>query len=854
MKPFLKNKTKKKGNDGKNYSPLSEQVHKIDNIDKTKNTSDSNISIFEMENKKAIEEKPIEPSEVEIENKPQELTVEFLLEEIKKFKDAAQQSSEAIDELKANHEKELEKALFEKDLEMEELIQNLELKGLEMEEVAAAELERNQKDLLDQKTAQSQELSDLCNKTIEAIALKDQDVFNKAKAQLQQIEEDTVRMCTEVQSDLVMAQSEVIHLLDQKYQQIHQMIEEMESTIRNRKATEAEEIAHELEAWEGFVEITYKEKSELLKAEIEKMSEKQAEERAALLESLENARREHLDLLDKDKDDFSTIYTEGCVNLENVVQITKSIIDELMDGFNKDLTLLMDNFSQFSLDKEDQLKCKIEEADKMIKEKATLFEEFIAESDTKLETIKSNYTLTMNEWKNETDKFISETSKTLDKEMEVKEAALNALITSVKKSEKELDVFERKSKMKALKQEKRALLLEKYKLKNVYVRRTLMSCFPVFLIGVFCLFFSILGSNIYRFQAKSFINSCLNKVNQYQSYKVNHMIYMDGLDFDNIGQLNDYTLYIENNYNGEYNENSDIYTLEASDNQFEWERFVRNELKVIKTPYEPQYIQVENFKNYGFDYDRSSVLNKALDNYVSKLSRSNFKSIQKKENKVIGDLGLSGYFSYYLTPSENQTFFYTLESKNANANAFFKDLVKTLSMDASYKSFLKEEQIIQSKLGKEDVFIKELDNLLALMIKDVSAESVVSELTFNQKGELISSDITFTLKIKGSEKPFTLSIMSNYSKVNEPLEIEKDSYTINSMKYNEIFPRVEQDEFTESESIPVIENISTLKAIEKNDDVNFNPTSESGEKTEKKTEEIEVLDVEVETDIDLKSE
>lgn len=844
MNRFVKHKTSKKNTVQKKQRVLREDLHAIP-VKKEDKTGQEKADI-------KLPESPIE------ENKNKEshlddkvLTVDELLLQIKTFKEEAEKASLELSQLKEQQEKELEKVLAEKDLEVEAILSNIQSKELELKESTLLEKEKIEAEILEQKRLQSDEISQLCTNAFELIESKDKESFETAKDKLNELEAAVVKNCLELNENLKLTQSQLNQTLDNQYRTLEQEIEKIKDQIRDRRKLESDTIERDLETWKDFLDIVYKEKTDQLKIEIDKLSSTQIRERNVLLENVDNVKNDITTQLNKDLDSFYQKHEEGIQTLEDAAAATKLLMEDTMNHFNDQVEQLNSDFKAFAESKDSELKVKIGEAKLIIEASIESFNAFITESDERLSFIKSNYTSTMAELMSQTDEFINTTSKTLNKEIEVKEATLNALILSIKNSDKELSVLERKEKMKALKKEKRALLIKKYKLNNVYVKRGAICAAPFLAVGMFCLIFSILGSNLYRFQSKSFISSCLNKVDDYQSYKANHMIYMDGLDYEGIGQLNDYTLYIENNYNGEYNEHSDIYTLEANTDQFQWERFVKNDLKVIKTPYDPQYIQVEDFKKYGFDYEEDSVLNQSLDNYISKLSMSNFKSIQKKQNKVIGELGLSGYLSYYFTPSKNQTFFYTLESQGEKANAFFKDLIKTLSMDASYKSFLKEEQTIQSKLGKNDVFISELDRFVSVMIKDIKAESVAAELTFDQKGNLVSSDITFQLSIKDNDKHFALNIMSNYSNINESFEVEKDIYTINSMKYNEIFPRIEQEAFKESESAPVVENISTLKEIEQNDNVNFNPSSQSPVKEEPKEEE--VLIVEVETDIDLGS-
>lgn len=296
-----------------------------------------------------------------------------------------------------------------------------------------------------------------------------------------------------------------------------------------------------------------------------------------------------------------------------------------------------------------------------------------------------------------------------------------------------------------------------------------------------------------------------NSINQATNGKVEDMVLtmVCSVNGENNLKANLHTGYSEIR-----NENYMFFSIDDSANIYEWERYFKGNAAFIKTPYEPQYIFSENYSSDGLYLNNTDISNtkKAL---VSSFF-NNMKYISKESIGEYNDGNVFYNFLRYLKDKivpNSVVYSFTIDPKNVEM------VYGTISNSESYRKFFEEERGIQEKLKLNDN-VKQIDNLLKNIFINSGITNIDGKAVINN-GKIETVMINFTGLNKASQE-ISIFVTATFKSGDKETTYDTKDYLMNSMKYSEVYPRIEQNDFSEAESQgEIIENITTVDQLEK---------------------------------------
>ena len=579
-----------------------------------------------------------------------------------------------------------------------------------------------------------------------------------------------------------------------------------------------------------------------LTKEHERVVDMLQQEKIALSESYEKKHEQLKKELD-DKHQAQLVEWEAFIAAMNR-QIVQDNLKSKEEAFN-----LLKDSSMLSVESHEKIKTLLE-----LKEKQLFYvQECIQKEMDSLKNYHSEVSTSIHQ-------FTDECMSKLKNERERNQLELEMLQKTIKEELNATNLLERKEAIKKKQKEKKELFIKKYHLTklvdtyNKYPLALTLSGGLICLLIITSIGSSVYLSNQYHIKPKHFINSIISDVQDYDSFQADTLVYFEGND-QIVSTLKDYTFRFTTKKNKSLNEQLESFVFNYKDKDFKWERFVKNDLKILKTPYEPQYVHVNNFEEQGFAYNENaleSMITNLSKKVLSLSNKSNFNVIDKQVERDYVNNKFLDYLLYYFSQIKESNYYYDLTLEGDAANKVFKDLLFELEKNENINSFFEEELVLQDVLNLEDAFIKDFQKLLNDLHKNVQASQLDINLSTNYATQLNTINLSFSLNLNNQDEviPFKMNIMHSYSSINEVETIEQQKFTINSIPFEQLSPRIDQGEFTESPSSPFLEETSTLKDFEENNkdkEIRYTETIEQ-EKQEPITPNIEV---EVETSVDL---
>lgn len=244
----------------------------------------------------------------------------------------------------------------------------------------------------------------------------------------------------------------------------------------------------------------------------------------------------------------------------------------------------------------------------------------------------------------------------------------------------------------------------------------------------------------------------------------------------------------------------------SDSNSFKWERYNKGDAEFIKVPYEPQYVLAKNRTEAGWHFDKDESQKLIMDVYYSAIS-----GIRITEKNIVSEYDGGNVFSNFFIFIKNRfvpnrlTYTFNVNPEN------LKSVYGVIKSSPGYKSFVEENDYIKKclKLSGSD----EIDSLLTDTFILGNMEESMGKIQI-EDGVVKNIGINFHGTNNNQDK-ISIYCTFSFSKIDRNKSYEKQIFMMNSMPYNEIYPRVDQDEFKDLESQGNIqENISTLKDLE----------------------------------------
>ena len=168
-------------------------------------------------------------------------------------------------------------------------------------------------------------------------------------------------------------------------------------------------------------------------------------------------------------------------------------------------------------------------------------------------------------------------------------------------------------------------------------------------------------------------------------------------------------------------------SLNSGENIFDWDRFFKFDMALIKTPYDSRYIK---FENYNENYFHSYATNESnLTNMLLKYSQNNanlvFDSNSYKDKKIKVNFAGENF-------SEKVKFHYTINFDNQTSTELFNDIYNQIWNSKEFLGFFKSDDDIQKKLGTENNTKNFLD-MIYNIIENSEIKSVTVGIVANNK-------------------------------------------------------------------------------------------------------------------------
>ena len=610
---------------------------------------------------------------------------------------------------------------------------------------------------------------------------------------------------------------------------------ELISQLNNKEIKLEEEhkaILSDLDEKKQKLESEFQMKYDILESEFKEKNEKLDSEYDTKNKELE----EYYEELDKEQNEQNN----------NKLQEIKDFEEKALKEIERLESELNDKKHSFELFKEKKLK----ELENFKKQELDILDANIKEE---MEKVAKNKELEVAEINKQKEQFIewktNELKKLEEKEIEFEEHKKQELIKIDKYQEESLraikiesetlalkkDEFERDVEKQSLSERKFALKKEKIdyylsdrflygKIVNTIKKHKIISTILIVLIIIGSVY-GVVKSE-YKLNPKKFVSSTINSEKNFNALRNKTIIYFDTSESvnDDFKILGDSSLTLINERNSSLNEYYSKYIFAYNNRDFEWERFHKNETKIIKTPYEPQYIIVDDYKSKGFTFEISNenkLLNDSLTQFINYNTYQNF-DIKEKQRTEPVELNFTGYLKSLL-PANDFRYYYKIKSDSEASQKLLSDLLIKLLSDSNYMSFLKEEQAIQEKLKFTDNVL-EVKGILENLIKKSKVKSSEVYFVIDKSGLINNVDINFEIDyvLPNLELVnFGLHINHSIERLDVDYELERSIFRINSTPYELVFPRVEREPYKETISSPVQESITTVKDLEKIEGVDF---------------------------------
>ena len=610
---------------------------------------------------------------------------------------------------------------------------------------------------------------------------------------------------------------------------------ELISQLNNKEIKLEEEhkaILSDLDEKKQKLESEFQMKYDILESEFKEKNEKLDSEYDTKNKELE----EYYEELDKEQNEQNN----------NKLQEIKDFEEKALKEIERLESELNDKKHSFELFKEKELK----ELENFKKQELDILDANIKEE---MEKVAKNKELEVAEINKQKEQFIewktNELKKLEEKEIEFEEHKKQELIKIDKYQEESLraikiesetlalkkDEFERDVEKQSLSERKFALKKEKIdyylsdrflygKIVNTIKKHKIISTILIVLIIIGSVYGVVTSE--YKLNPKKFVSSTINSEKNFNALRNKTIIYFDTSESvnDDFKILGDSSLTLINERNSSLNEYYSKYIFAYNNRDFEWERFHKNETKIIKTPYEPQYIIVDDYKSKGFTFETSNenkLLNDSLTQFINYNTYQNF-DIKEKQRTEPVELNFTGYLKSLL-PANDFRYYYKIKSDSEASQKLLSDLLIKLLSDSNYMSFLKEEQAIQEKLKFTDNVL-EVKGILENLIKKSKVKSSEVYFVIDKSGLINNVDINFEIDyvLPNLELVnFGLHINHSIERLDVDYELERSIFRINSTPYELVFPRVEREPYKETISSPVQESITTVKDLEKIEGVDF---------------------------------
>ena len=611
-----------------------------------------------------------------------------------------------------------------------------------------------------------------------------------------------------------------------------------------------EKLRKDLDNRKSKLERSYIEKENELISQLNNKEIKLEEEHKAVLSDLDEKKQKletEYDTKNKELEEYyEELAKEQNEQNNNKLQEIKDFEEKALKEIERLESELNDKKHSFELFKENELK----ELENFKKQELDILDTNIKEE---MEKVAKNKELEVAEINKQKEQFIewktNELKKLEEKEIEFEEHKKQELIKIDKYQEESLraikiesetlalkkDEFERDVEKQSLSERKFALKKEKIdyylsdrflygKIVNTIKKHKIISTILIVLIIIGSVYGVVTSE--YKLNPKKFVSSTINSEKNFNALRNKTIIYFDTSESvnDDFKILGDSSLTLINERNSSLNEYYSKYIFAYNNRDFEWERFHKNETKIIKTPYEPQYIIVDDYKSKGFTFEASNenkLLNDSLTQFINYNTYQNF-DIKEKQRTEPVELNFTGYLKSLL-PANDFRYYYKIKSDSEASQKLLSDLLIKLLSDSNYMSFLKEEQAIQEKLKFTDNVL-EVKGILENLIKKSKVKSSEVYFVIDKSGLINNVDINFEIDyvLPNLELVnFGLHINHSIERLDVDYELERSIFRINSTPYELVFPRVEREPYKETTSSPVQESITTVKDLEKIEGVDF---------------------------------
>ncbi len=681
------------------------------------------------------------------------------------------------------------------------------------------------------------------------VVLNLEDKIKNLTDEYKKLEENKIKLEKEYKTKLNQLANEKEDLR-QKSLEVESKYDKKIKDIEADFSQKEEKLRKDLDNRKSKLERSYIEKENELISQLNNKEIKLEEEHKAVLSDLDEKKQKletEYDTKNKELEEYyEELAKEQNEQNNNKLQEIKDFEEKALKEIERLESELNDKKHSFELFKENELK----ELENFKKQELDILDTNIKEE---MEKVAKNKELKVAEINKQKEQFIewktNELKKLEEKEIEFEEHKKQELIKIDKYQEESLRAIKIESETLALKKdeferdvEKQSLLERKFALKkekidyylsdrflygkivNTIKKHKIISTILIVLIIIGSIYGVVTSE--YKLNPKKFVSSTINSEKNFNALRNKTIIYFDTSESvnDDFKILGDSSLTLINERNSSLNEYYSKYIFAYNNRDFEWERFHKNETKIIKTPYEPQYIIVDDYKSKGFTFETSNenkLLNDSLTQFINYNTYQNF-DIKEKQRTEPVELNFTGYLKSLL-PANDFRYYYKIKGDSEASQKLLSDLLIKLLSDSNYMSFLKEEQAIQEKLKFTDNVL-EVKGILENLIKKSKVKSSEVYFVIDKSGLINNVDINFEIDyvLPNLELVnFGLHINHSIERLDVDYELERSIFRINSTPYELVFPRVEREPYKETISSPVQESITTVKDLEKIEGVDF---------------------------------
>lgn len=497
--------------------------------------------------------------------------------------------------------------------------------------------------------------------------------------------------------------------------------------------------------------------------------------------------------LRKDIDEYYSSVETADKELIKQIEETESLKSEY-DKLLNELKIDRENFDKEKDDYFEKLDSEFKDKnDKFERQKKrdikkidTMKNQILSEAEKEAMGLISNGINDINTRKEELETKYKAKMEELDLKREQIEKECQEVLQKIEDDSKKLDILEKKIKEKSE--------INKVLNKKLFKKIGIICVVTLILLSMFLWLFrnSIFPFTTISSSISSMIDNDFTEINGDIVFAVNGEAITRMSIFDGI-----------NKFRGE-----EYFTLTMKDdsNVFTWERYNKGDAEFIKVPYESQYVLAKNRNEAGWHFNKDESQKLMKDVYYSLISRA------KVTNKnIISEYKGSNVFSNMWIFIKNRFVANQLSYNfNIDSNAI-KSVYGVIKSSPGYKSFVDENDYIRDclKLGGNDAVDDFLiDGLISSNITEATGEVQVKD------GKITNIGINFHGTNNNQDK-ISIYCTFSFTRIDKNKSYEKQIFMMNSMPYNEVYPRVKQNDFENLESQGNIqENISTLKDLE----------------------------------------